>query len=110
MFGDRVDDHEEPKTDRRDRLRQLEAKQREKEGLTETETRGLQVPPMVTPPRHPPTTQDPNRSCEYTYLLRHPLADTAVFEATRPPSQSDVENEGMSVHYYHFACALGLIY
>ena len=113
MFGDRADDHEEPKADRRDRFRQLEAKQREKEGIVETGTRGLQVPPMVNPPRHPPATQDSNRVCEYTYLPRRSPADTVIFKATRPPSQSDFENEGtfiQAAHYDHFVCALELIY
>ena len=50
IFGDRVDDVEEPKANRRDRLRQLEAKQREKEGLPELRIRGQPVPPAATSP------------------------------------------------------------
>ena len=105
IFGDRVDDVEEPKANRRDRLRQLEAKQREKEGLPELGIRGQPVPPAATPPR-PQTTRGLNDPCEYTHIPRCVLTDTIAFKAPRPPQQSDVEDEGTFTFYYRFARVL----
>ena len=108
MFGDRVDDDEEPKANRRDRFRQLEAKQREKEGLPELGIRGLPVPPVATPPR-PPITRDPNGPCEYACIQRCVLTDTIVLEAPQSPPRSDVEEEGTSTYCHRLTYVLQYI-
>ncbi|KAF9641939.1 hypothetical protein BDM02DRAFT_3194221 [Thelephora ganbajun] len=70
FFGEREGEEEEPKTNREERFKRLEAKQREREGLPGLGAGLLAspTPPAITPPRSrgiPRPTQAPNRSCEY---------------------------------------------
>ena len=97
-------EEEEPKANRIDRFKELEAKQREKEGLSMVPSRGLHTQPAATPPRRR-AAQNSNNSRKYSHVRRRSPTNSVVFKAPKSPLLDDTEDEGTSVCYHHLVCA-----
>ena len=86
IFGEKEEEDEAPKINRGDRIRQIEAQQREKEGLLPVglNSAGSPTPPAMTPPRRQriPEPNNPGEFSRFSLEIPRPILLLSSTKAT----------------------------